>query len=97
MPRCGATFDESVPPWTRGTSGGFGRNAQPGVGCRSENPPRCCATAWSLLETPPSRHPSDGEDFHKSSQRNFQRAGRRFLGIFSAMEPATVTTSYSPW
>ncbi len=49
MPRCAATFDEnSVPPWTRGTSGGFECGNKPTPALRD----RCR-----------SRHPSNGGDF----------------------------------
>ena len=64
MPGCSATFDEnSVPPWTRGTSGGF-LNA-------GTNPPRRSATAVAAVKASQAFTPSDGGDFQGgNSARN---------------------------
>ena len=86
MPRCGATFDEKSVPLDKGRLQGV-------LGVTHN-------LVWvddRVTHPGASRHPSDGGDFHRSSQPEFQRAGKRFLGIFNAIEPATVTTSYSPW
>ena len=61
MPRCGATFDENtVPPWTRGTSGGFGGEYQPTPALRD----RCrCGEGFQAFT------PSDGGDFKEAHGR----------------------------
>jgi len=88
MACCGATFDEnSVPPWTRGDfQGGLGHNSQAGVGCPPGNPPRRSATAWSLLKTPPSRHPSDGGDFQDTPVEAGLLYGRRTSRMFTLLQ-----------
>ncbi len=63
MSICGIPEDENgVPPWTRGTSEGFEHRNKPTPALCD----RCrCATAWSLLKTPPSRDPSKGGIFRR--------------------------------
>ena len=81
MPRCGATFDEnSLPPWTRGTSGGLGRNSQPGVSCGIGNKPtpalrdRCrCA--------PPLRRRGFSRGLSGMLDRSFKRSSSDRLWI----------------
>jgi hypothetical protein len=48
-----------------GLQGGFGRNSQPGVGCRSGNPPRRSATVVASVKASRAFTPSDGGDFQR--------------------------------
>ena len=87
MPVVPPRSKERPPLGQEGTSGGLG--AWRGLSIGEPTP----ALRDRCRFAPPLRR----RGLHKSSQREFQRVGRRFLGIFSAIEPATVTTSYSPW
>ena len=40
---------------------------------QQRTPPRRSATAWSLLKTPPSRHPSQGGDFQETGSHRADR------------------------
>ena len=70
-PRAAPRSMKSVPPWTRGDFRGVLN-----VGT---NPPWRCATAWSLLKTPPSRHPSNGGDFQRSASSEGSGLGESLL------------------
>ena len=63
MSICGIPEDEKTSPLGQGgTSGGFerGNKATPALCDRCR-----CATAWSLLKTPPSRYPSQEGIFRR--------------------------------
>ena len=93
MPVVPPRSKERPPLGQEGTSGGLGAWRGLSIG----EPTPALRDRCRFGEGFSSLHPLRRRGLHKSSQREFQRVGRRFLGIFSAIEPATVTTSYSPW